>query len=183
MNNQKNKILTIIIISLTIVMGFGITYSYFNSSADGTEDQNIAKFVFNTESLDELSLSLVDMHPGDIEEFAFSVSNDNSGTLTEVTLEYQLTIKTYHYAPLKITFYEVDGETETLALTCDETYARDDNNMLVCTSSIYELDYIATTLDDYKIKVEFGSDYDQSEYADLVDFINIEINSWQKIAE
>ena len=36
-------------------------------------------------------------------------------------------------------------------------------------------------MDNYKLKLEFPDTYSSEEYANLVDFIDIEIKSWQKV--
>jgi hypothetical protein len=40
--------------------------------------------------------------------------------------------------------------------------------------------YSVLKLDNYKLKVTFPSQYNGEVYSDLVDYINIEIKSWQK---
>ncbi len=181
---MKHKVLIIVGMVLLILFGFGITYSFFHSSSTlRTLDQDIAKFVFNAENLDYLEIPLIDLKPGENKEYAFSVSNSDMDTLSDVTIEYQMTVKTYHLAPLIIELYKVDGEDEELILNCDETYTRNENNELICNTSIQEMDYSAIKLDNYKLRVAFPSEYNNEEYTDLVDYINVEIKSWQKTVE
>lgn len=182
---NKYKILLILFMSTLLVLGFGLTYSIFNSSITLGSNQNIAKFIFNTESLDEFQLSLTNLRPGDTKEYAFSISNVSSGKLSDVTVEYEITLKTYHLMPLLIQLYKVDDEDEELVMICDETYDRNELNELVCTSPLQELSYSSDGIDDYKLKVEFleDEDYKNSIYSNLVDFFNLEISSWQKVGE
>lgn len=181
--NKKYKILLILFATILLVLGFGLTYSIFNSSATLGANQNIAKFIFNTESLDEFQVSLSDLQPGEIVEYPFAISNVSSGKLSDVTVEYQITLKTYHLIPLLIQLYKVEGEDEELVMICDETYDTNELNELVCTSPVQTLGHSATKLDDYKIKVEFLADYNDPIYSNLVDFLNLEIDSWQKVGE
>ena len=106
-----------------------------------------------------------------------------SGLLSNVSVEYQMIIKTYHFVPLLIELYKLDGETEELILTCDETYTRNLDNELICNSPIQEMSHSLEKLDNYKIKIEFPEEYNDAMYAGLVDYINIEIKSWQKMEE
>jgi hypothetical protein len=145
-----------------------------------SNEQDVAKFVFNAQNLDQIQLPIVDLNPGDNKEYTFAVSNDYSGTLSDVTIEYQMTIETYHLIPLIIGLYKVDGGSEELILTCDELYTRNSENELICNSSTQEMGYSAIKLDNYKLKVTFPSQYNGEVYSDLVDYINIEIKSWQK---
>ncbi len=179
---KKYRILIILFMLILMIMGFGLTYSIFHSSTSLTSvDQGLAKFIFNTESLDQLQLSLVDFNPGDNKEYPFSIGNNSEGTLSNVTVQYQMTIKTYHLIPLIINLYKVNGEVEELIFTCDETSTRNPQNELICNAPIQEMGHAAEQLDNYKLKVQFPSEYSGSEYSNLVDYINIQIKSWQKI--
>ena len=154
---KKQKILIILIVLVFLIFGFGITYSLFTSSSNMSANQNIAKFIFDAKKLDQLHFSLVDLTPGVQKEYPFSVSNNISGTVSNVSVKYQMTIKTYHFVPLIIRLYYIDGNEEDLIMTCDETYTRNSENELVCNSPILEMGYSDQELDNYKLKVEFDS--------------------------
>lgn len=160
------------------IFGIGITYSYFSSDATlSSVDQRIAKFVFDAETLDRLELPLVDLTPGQTEEYNFSISNGSSDLLSDVTIEYQLTILTPHFTPLIIELYK----GEDLILSCDETYSRNENNELVCNSPVQELSYEEENLDNYTLRVTFDGLYSDESFSNLIDYINIEIKSYQKV--
>lgn len=180
--NKKYKILIILFI-LALTFCAGITYSIFHSNTTMTSvNQNIAKFVFNAEDLDELEFSLVDLNPGDSKEYSFSVSNNYLGKLSAVAINYQMTIKTYHLVPLGIELYKInEDETEELIVLCDETFTRNEQNELICNTPMQEMGYSSEELDNYKLKVNFSNEYDQEKYSNLIDYVNIEIKSWQKI--
>jgi hypothetical protein len=178
---MKYKVLTILLVLILFTSGLGLTYSFFRSGTNANANRNVAKFIFNTESLDEFQLSLIGLKPGDTQDYAFAVSNNNADGKSDVTLEYQMTVKTYHLIPLKIELYKVNGETEELILTCDETYNRNSKNELVCDAPLQVIAYSLEKLDNYKLRVEFPSEYNEIIYSNLVDYIDVEIKSWQKI--
>ena len=89
-------------------------------------------------------------------------------------------VKTYHLVPLTIELYKVEENGESLILTCDETYSRNESNELICNSNVEELNYKEAKENNYKLKVTFPSEYSNKMYSNLVDYINIEIKSWQK---
>jgi len=181
---MRKKILIVLIALIILTIGIGVTYSVFSSNVVATStDQHIAKFIFNAESSTELQLPLVDLNPGDDEEYLFAVSNNDSGTLTDIAVGYELTIKTYHLIPLVIKLYKVDGANDVLILTCDETYTRNDDNELTCTSPTQDMGYVSEKLDSYKLKVNFPVAYNDEGYSNLVDYIDVEIKSWQKVEE
>ena len=173
---MKYKIMIILASLIAITFFSGITYSIFNSNSNLIVDQKIAKFVFEAQKLDHLELQLDSLTPGSSKEYLFEVTNTNE-VKSNVTLNYQLTIKTFHFMPLVIELYK----GEDLIMTCDESYSRNDNNELVCNSLVQEMLNDTEVLDSYKLKIIFPSEYNTLEYADLVDFLDIEIKSWQKI--
>ncbi len=180
----KSKILITLFILISIVFCFGLTYSIFHSTSSlSSGDQNIAKFVFNAKSSNQIDLPLIDLNPGDIKVYNFSVSNNASGSVSNVTAQYQMTIKTYHLVPLSIKLYKLNDANEELIMNCDEGYTRNSENELVCTTPTEEIGYSSEELDNYILKVNFPSEYNSAVYADLVDYINIEIKSWQKIED
>jgi hypothetical protein len=160
------------------VFSVGIAYSGFTSnSLLSTVDQKIAKFVFDTETLDRLELPLISMVPGQSEEYNFSISNSSDNISSDVTILYQLSLLTPHFTPLIIELYKDDE----LVMTCDESYSRNDNNELVCNSPILELSHVDEGVDDYTLKITFDSLYSDESYSNLIDYINIEIKSYQKV--
>lgn len=179
---KMKKVLWLLLI-ITLILGSGITYSVFSSDANISGKQNIAKFIFNAEEQDSIELPLSDIYPGVTKEYQFSVSNNSSGKVSNVTLNYELTIKTFHFMPLLIELYKVNtDEARELIISCDETHTRD-NNSLVCNAPTEEMNYDTMEIDNYVLKIEFPSIYSEEVYTNLVDYIDIEINSWQKIGK
>lgn len=175
---MKYKILISLFVVMFFIFSIGITYSYFNSDILlESVDQKIAKFIFDTDTLDRLELPLIDLTPGQTEEYNFSVGNGSEEIYSDVSIEYQLTILTPHFTPLDIELYK----GEDLVMSCDETYSRNDNNELVCNSPVQELLCDEDYLDDYTLRVTFDGDYDSDVYSNLIDYINLEIKSYQKV--
>ena len=114
---MKYKILMGLFITIFCILGVGLTYSYFYSNTSmNNVDQKIAKFIFNTETLDSLELPLIDLTPGETKEYEFAISNTEEEITSDVTIEYQLTILTPHYSPLIIELYKEDEKI----MECDE---------------------------------------------------------------
>ena len=177
---MKYKTLLILSTLILLIFGFGITYSFFSTSKLGTIDQKVATFIFNAEEVDKLNLPILNLNPGEDSEYAFSVSNSKDTKISNVTIEYQMIVKTYHLVPLTIELYKVEENGESLILTCNETYSRNESNELICNSNVEELNYKEAKENNYKLKVTFPSEYSDKMYSNLVDYINIEIKSWQK---
>lgn len=180
----KKRIIFILIILIIVTFGGSIAYSFFQSNATmDASDQHIAKFVFNAEILDQLQLPLVDLQPGAKKDFNFEIKNNEEEKMSDVSIDYQLTIKTFHFVPTTIKLYQIDNGQEVSVLNCDESFSRNENNELVCNTDIMVLDYRVKKNDLFKLSVEFPEQYNDKMYIDLVDYINITIKSWQKIEE
>jgi len=179
---MKKKIYLVIILIVLVTFFSGITYSFFhsNTTLDST-NQGIASFIFETNNLDQIDLNLNNLKPGDEREYLFSVANTSEDKTSDVTLEYQLSIKTYHFIPITIDLYEITETKENLVGSCDETYERNSENELVCNMPISTLNNSKEESDDYKLKITFPIEYNDFKYSNLVDYINLEIESWQKI--
>lgn len=177
---MKRRLLIILVILVIFVLSSGITYSAFTSRTYGNVDQNIAKFIFETKLIDHIELPLVDIAPGQVEEYQFAVTNNLNKKISDVLLNYQIILKTYHLMPLKIELYKLDNGEE-LIMTCDENYTRDENKQLLCNSPVQEMGYSREETVNYKLKVIFPEEYNDEIYANLVDYVDVEIKSWQKI--
>ncbi len=182
---MKKKIFLIVFLLILIVLGLGVTYSAFSSENKLIVNQEIASFIFETEQTDHISLALSDLKPGDETSYNFKVSNNKKVeeeiNVSNVTINYQILISTFHFMPLDIELYK--GEDETPLLVCNETFNRNDNNEIVCTTEIQNMEFSNGITDDYKLNVKFDKKYNSEEYSDLVDSIDIEIKSWQKVGE
>ena len=178
---MKKKIYIILSFIILIMFFSGITYSLFHSSTSLTSNnQGLANFVFNAENLDSIALNLADLKPGTVLEYEFSITNNELEKVSDVTIEYQLKIKTYHFIPLDIKLYKLNEKYDYVG-NCDEKYTRDSDNKLVCNMPIEQMNKNENTVDTYKLVISFPEEYSDVEYANLVDFIDIEIDSWQKI--
>lgn len=177
---MKFRIIITLGLLVFVTFGFGTTYSLFQAKSSSTVDQKIAQFIFNAQETNSFELDLLDLNPGDNREYEFSVSNKKNNKISHVSMQYQIIIKTYHLVPFKIELYEV-GEKDNLVMSCDETYSRNEKNELICNSKIQELSHKNEKLDNYKLMVSFPEEYNTEEFSGLIDYINVEIKSWQKI--
>lgn len=179
---MKKKIYLVIGLIVLVTFFSGITYSFFHSNTAMTSsNQGIASFIFEANNLDHIDLNLNGLVPGEEKEYLFSVTNADEDTISDVTVEYELSIKTYHFIPLTIDLYKINGDKEDFVGSCDETSTRNSENELVCKMPKSTLINSNQQIDDYKLKIVFPIEYNDASYSNLVDYINIEIESWQKI--
>ena len=175
---MKNKLKIIVILLFLIPCFYKITYSFFNSGTSlAIKDGQIAEFIFETKRTNHIELEFENLKAGENREYEFQVTNTKDNNITNVTTEYQITIKTFHFMPLLIELYKNDE----LVMNCDEKHSRNTDNALVCNSDIWELEHNSTKTDNFKIKISFPNEYNSLEYTELVDYIDIDISSWQNL--
>ena len=174
----KLKIIVMLISSIVLICGSGITYSLFTSSTKVVANQKIAKFVFNAAKTDVIELPISNLNPGEKAEYTFQVTNNIDNKRSDVTIKYQMTIKTFHFMPLEINLYKENEGTPLL--TCEES-SRNADNEVVCNTEVQTMDYKLNATDNYKLVIEFPEEYNDDSYTDLVDYIDIEIKSWQAV--
>lgn len=183
--NKRAKIMVILLAISILVLSTGITYSYFTSGATITSNQALAKFNFNSELSDAISIPIIDLVPGDIKTYTFGIANgDTSENRSDVNIEYRIIIKTFGTMPLDIKLSSLDGEEKEVQFTCNEGDGSRTDVERICASSSdspYLLEYLVNEENIYELEVNYPDTYSDSVYSKLVDYIEIELNSWQKV--
>lgn len=171
------KIIIITILVICIFIGGGITYSAYKIEAEANTDISLAAFVVDASKKELINIPISNIKPGDEFDYEFYISNNSQNTRSDVTIQYNILVKTMHLMPLDIELYDSE---DNLILTCDETATRNSLNELECQTEDIDMPYIRNIKDEYYIKVTFPQEYNGIEYSSLVDYINLEINSTQK---
>lgn len=175
---MKNRVAVIFILFCLIICCSKITYSLFTSeSSFSIKNMGIAEFIFEANRTNHIELDFMDLKPGDTKEYLFEVTNTKNNIITNVTTEYQITVKTFHFMPLLIELYKGDKQV----MVCNEDYSRNEENALICNSDIWEMKHNAIEKENFMIKLSFPEKYNSNNYTELVDYIDIDISSWQKI--
>lgn len=178
---MKRRIVIIVMFGFLNILLVGVTYSFFKADSKFFANQDIAKFVFNAEETSTISVPITDLNPGDNASYTFEVKNNVDEVVSQVTINYQCIIKTYHLMPLEIKLFKT-GSADELILTCDETHSRsEDDNQLICNSLIQKMPYDNKVSDEYRLDIVFPEEYNDEDYSDLVDYIDIDIRSWQEL--
>ncbi len=179
---MKKRIILIVLFGILNILLVGVTYSFFTSESSLFANQDIAKFIFDAKEMNTISVPITDLNPGDSTSVEFLVANNVDDNVSQVNINYQCIIRTYHLMPLEIKLFKT-GEVEELILNCDETFGRDSDNQLVCNSLVQEMAYDSKVSDSYRLDIRFPEEFNNEDYADLVDYIDIDIRSWQDIGE
>lgn len=177
---MKRRITLVVMFGFLNILLIGVTYSFFKADSNLFANQDIAKFVFNAEETSTISVPITDLNPGGETSYSFKVKNNVDEVVSQVTINYQCIIKTYHLMPLEIKLFKT-GSVDELILSCDETFSRDEDNQLVCNSLIQKMPYDNKVSDEYRLDIVFPEKFNDEDYSDLVDYIDIDIRSWQEL--
>lgn len=182
---MKKKIVIILVVLNLLILGVGTTYSTYRSKTTGElKEFQFAKIIFNNEVTNAISLPLNDFMPGNINTYEFKVGNNKDGKKSDVNIGYKIYIETLHLIPTTINLYKID-ESRNIILTCNESNERNNENKIVCITEEEILYYSNEATNNYELEVIFeekdanGNTW-SSDYSDLIDFIDIKIDSYQK---
>ena len=173
---MKKKIL-IIIIMFMLISVTGITYSLYTNMVKKEIPISLASFNVGVERKDSLDITLNDLEPGSVNRYDFSVLNNTNENMSDVSISYNIVLKTGNYMPLDIKLY--DSSNNVLFDSKDGTRT-DENELLLKTEDIL-MPYSDNVKDDYSLEVVFPEEYSGEEYSGLVDYINLTIEATQKI--
>ena len=203
-------IIALLIIIIFAVIRIGRTLARYETTTTTERDVEVAFWIVDN-SFDSQRLYINDIYPKSTAfEYAFTVANYNPGAdltseaddkIAETDMEYEILLKTTTNLPLS---YEIIREGATCAKG-GELYPDAEESILYTDEdgTVYRKIEIGTTAtpftintinddtnqkqkitDDFIIKVTFPEEYSANQnYADLMEYIDIELTARQTIAE
>lgn len=191
MIDKKRLLKTLIILLLIAIIIFAInqirkTLAKYQTEGDAQRDVDVAFWIVDNSFQTERIL-VEDIYPRQEPfEYTFTVSNFNQeGQKAETDLEYDITITASTYLPLS---YEIskDGvictKDDQLYMDNDNTYYR--QIQLLAKDNDFSMDSNINETDTLVMKITFPEEYSSnSEYADLIEDIKIELSARQIIDE
>lgn len=180
----KNKRFYILIILgfciIILFFAFTKTGAIFQTETSSQSNVDIAFYCIK-EDFQTMTLKLDDILPR-IEPYIynFTVSNNDGTKRTETELQYDLIIRTTTNLPLDITLFDTNSGvseigTETIALDSDGTYFR------IINIPQREFGFLNNQTDSFRIEVVLPTTYKSYEYQDMIELIEINVDSKQKI--
>ena len=198
MINKKAFFKSLIVISLLIIIIVAViqirnTLARYETAATTERDVDVAFWVVDN-SFQEERLLIEDIYPSTNPfEYTFTVSNFKDDEIAETDMEYEIVLTTTTNLPLS---YEIQRNGTTYSNKQEEIYTDSDGTVyreirFGTTENPYPLimDTISNTTntktkvtDTYTIKVTFPQENSANlEYADLMEYIKIELTARQVI--
>lgn len=184
-----SKINILIIILLLIVKIMPVTLSKYQSSGVGNMNSNIAFYLISPDYLTK-NIKLADLIPSSNPYvYNFTIGNIKEEKVSEVDIEYTLSIVTTTNLPLRYELYEnanyleegsvnlIGTSNTVIALDGDGTYFQS------FTFEKEELFYQTPTTNTYTLVVYFDETDNDAKYQDVVEGVRIIVDSRQIIEE
>lgn len=173
-----NKITLIILGILVLLLIIRGTMASFETNGSGKARADIAFYVLDVSRQTE-SLKISDIKPNDSDNvYTIDVSNYLNNKITDVDMEYSLSIRTTTNIPVTYSLYLNDDTTNIMS---NRTLEKDSNG-----TYFYKYDSISKTFshgvsrrDSYKLVINFSSKYKNYDYQGLIDSIEISVNAKQ----
>lgn len=193
-NKKKLKLvikLLVAVLSLILLMRLiSFTAAKYESFARTNADVEVAFYILNKD-YKTMTLNLDSLFPRSIPyTYKFSVANTDGENNAETDLEYELSIRTTTNLPVTYELYMNEEYTDKNATNIIKTNevkkdSEEEDAALFryITTEKQTLQYTKTETNLYQLVVYFPEDYNTGEYQDVIEAIEITINSNQILEE
>ena len=191
-NKRRSIIIVKLLISLLslilIVILIGRTLSKYETTSTAQANIQAAFYLLN-DNYQSMNIKLGMLEPRAEEySYTFSVSNNDNAKRTETSLEYDLKIITTTNLPLTYELYKIkEGEstTEKVNAITNEEISPDEYGTYFRTISTNTetFGHQKNETNIYTLVVHFSEEYRQIQYQDIIESIEIKIDSRQLIEE
>lgn len=190
MQNRKiaKKIIQILILILSLLLlvkMISITLSRYQSSANGNPNIQVAFYVIQKD-FSTMTLNLDSLFPRDEPYvYTFSIANTNGVKMCETDMEYDLQIRTTTNLPITYELYmneNYDASGATNIIKSNEIIQDEDNTyfrMLKVDTQNFTHTQEKTNI--YQLVIYFPAEYNTIDYQDIIEGIEISVNSKQVI--
>ena len=171
--------ITIAVIGIFLFLSITqFAFSRFYTDSHGEAISEIAFYTIHPGSQTQ-SLKMFDIKPdGKDYIYDIQVSNTQDGNVSEVDLEYQLSLRTTTNIPVEYKIYlngSVDNSLNQREIIQDE----DGMYFFLFRANTNYFDKNIEKTDVYRLIVNFPKEYNQEEYQDLIDSVEVTIDAKQ----
>ena len=182
-NNNRLKLEIVIFFILLIILCFLIpfTLSRFRTEARGDAPIDVAFYLVN-DTYTRQNITLDEMKPGDEKSYTFSVSNTDGTNRSEVTLDYEVVIRTTTNLPLEYELDEIVSGVGNDVILSSNTITDDDGTYFkeIKTSS-ETFEYLSDQTKLYRLTIKYPGTEKDHKLQGICESIEINIVSKQKI--
>lgn len=170
--------IVIILFAINIIKS---TTAKYKSTGTSSANVDLAYYVLKEQSISQ-ELKLQSILPRDeAYVYTFSVANYNGTERTQTVLEYTLKLKTTTNLPLQYSVH-LDGENTELITETRTEQDSDGTYFKYITIQGDEFGFRQNEENIYKLEVVFPKQYNHSEYEGIIEYIELTVDSKQKIS-
>lgn len=181
------KLIIIVLCFLIVIRIFSITLSKYESKSNSNAHIDIAFFLLK-EDYQSMNLNLGKIFPREESYiYTFKITNEENGKIAEVDIEYDLKIRTTTNLPLSFKLYMnedymSDTSKNIIVNTIDE---KDEYGTYFKILQTEKQEFIHSTAKSniYTLLIYFPKEYNTEDYQDIIDFIEIAVDSKQILDE
>ncbi len=173
-----NRITLLLLFLFFLLFFVSFTFSRYESNVEGKVVSNIAFYLLEAGTYTE-DLEMFEIVPdGNNYIFEVEVSNYKDDVRSDVDLSYQLSLVTTTNLPINYEIYLNDGAQNTI--TSKEVF-QDEDMMYFFRFLTSERNFSKDSdlTDHYQIVINFPKEYNEEAYQDLIDSVQIVIDSKQ----
>ena len=181
--NNRLKLEIILFFILLIILCFLIpfTLSRFRTEARGDAPIDVAFYLVN-DTYTRQNITLDEMKPGDEKSYTFSVSNTDGTNRSEVTLEYEVVVRTTTNLQLEYELEEItSGEDVDVVLSSNVVADEDGTYFKEIKTSSETFEYSNDRTKLYKLTIKYPETLKSHKNQGFCENIEIKILSKQKI--
>ena len=183
MKKRIIQILILILILILLIRIISLTISKYESSAISDSAIQVAFYVLNRD-YQSMNLNLESLFPRDEPYvYYFFVSNSNGDKTCETDMEYDLTIRTTTNLPIEYELYKNDQYTNATAqnIIKSDDIVQDDDSTYFRVLTTETFSYNEAKKNIYQLVVRFPEKYNTINYQDIIEAIEITVDSKQII--
>jgi len=180
---KRNKLIKLMLWSAFLLLVIDLLSSSFSRySGDISTDAQVevAYYVFKEGSISS-NLKLTEFAPGQSYTYTFTVANYEGTKRTEATLDYNIQVRTTTNLPLTYKIYK-QGTTTDLVDDIENRTDDDGTYFKYITTADETFGHTQNELETYELVIEYPSTSKSAEYESTIEFVEITINSKQKIS-
>lgn len=176
-----NYFFLLLIVLILFILLIKPTRAKYRSSAVGSANVDLAYYLFGAGSISQ-DLKLESILPRDAAyEYTFLVANNDGTKRTDTAIDYSIIIKTTTNLPLEFEVYKTTDLTTDLAGTPNAYRDTDGTYFQTINVTGGSFGFSQNQQETYKILVKFPKRYNLAEYEGIVEYVQLTINSSQKI--
>lgn len=180
-NRLKLEIIFLLILLVMLCFLIPFTLSRFKTEARGDAPIDIAFYLLNDTYTHE-NITLDEMKPGDEKSYTFSVSNTDGTNRSEVTLEYEVVVRTTTNLQLEYELEEItSGEDVDVVLSSNVVADEDGTYFKEIKTSSETFEYSNDRTKLYKLTIKYPETLKSHKNQGFCENIEIKILSKQKI--